>query len=211
MVKTVIKKVCMFVLVAGIVAPISAMDSSDESSWFSWSNAAVVFAGVGLGYWAYSSWNTEPIGRKKLTTSVQKVQTTATYQPQHEKHIPLTDEEVNPLFLSKEVVEFGKLSLVDQKRALGSLIDAYLEIPIVNYEDYTREGVEIPDEELSASTHHAIDTQVEAEDLITQYIQIIDLRTKSNDLDIAVHKMFSAKSKEARQVEALKIKALLGL
>lgn len=207
MVKTVIKKVCMFALVVSIAAPISAMDSSDDSSWFSWSNAAVVLAGVGIGYWAYSSWNTEPIGRKKLTTSAKNVQTTATYQPQHEKHIPLTDEEVNPLFLSKEVVAFGKLSLRDQKRALLALITEYPEIPVVIYEKYQKKI----DEQLADEIHHAIKRQVQAEDLISQYVQIIELRAKSHKLDIAVNKMFRAETQEARQVEAQKIKVLLGL
>lgn len=52
------KQLLILVLFAGIVAPVSAMESDQDSSWFGWKAGAGITALVcaGVGYYAYTKW-----------------------------------------------------------------------------------------------------------------------------------------------------------
>ncbi|MGE0010075.1 MAG: hypothetical protein AB7F19_06060 [Candidatus Babeliales bacterium] len=73
MLTSIIKKIVMFAFIMGIVAPITAMDSHQDSRWFGWKSATGATAlVVGLGaWWLYTHWNKSVSKRNSTTKSTR--------------------------------------------------------------------------------------------------------------------------------------------
>ncbi len=113
------KKLLLLTLVACIVPPVSAMDASQESSWFSWKSAAagVAVAVAACVYRLYTS-REKPVVKTRKTAKLVVKPTIQAQQPQpaypvkpalEDDELNLDDVNLTPEFFEKQRARLDKL------------------------------------------------------------------------------------------------------
>lgn len=199
------KQLFMLAFVASIAAPACAMDSNQESSgWFGWKTEVglTALAIAGIGYCVYTNWAT---GKKSamLTRPIAKpAQYFATHDPATER---TTEQEAEcSLELTPEIVDEMAQIAAEQEVYIQEKLarrDAFSKLPLI------MQKLEIANE---AASYVHVPSQG-TEDIIREYTDIYCAQIKSNELAIAINKLFAAPNRKTKQEEQTKIKQLLGL